>query len=455
MMKRKQGIDIGRLFGTDGVRGKAGAKLTAKMAFELGMAGARVLAKSSDGSPPTVLIGMDTRISCDMLAAALAAGICSVGANVCLAGVVPTPAVAYLVRKYGLSAGVMVSASHNVFSDNGIKFYNSRGHKLSDEIENEIEAMLGQETAQADGTRIGRISSGIMAIAEYVDFLHSTVKTNLQGKKIALDCANGATFMAAPAIFEMLGAQVTTLAKEPDGININANCGSTHMEILAEHVKSGGFDMGFAFDGDGDRCFAVDEHGSVLDGDMIMAVIGKHWQAQGKLAKNTIVATVMSNLGFFMDVEKAGLTVEQTQVGDRYVLERMMAEGYSLGGEQSGHIICLNHHTTGDGILAALLLAQIVQETGKTLSQLNTMRKMPQILENAKISGTVKEAIQADAAIQAEIEALHKKYEGRGRVLVRPSGTEPLIRVMIEGADPAEITADAKKLAQMMEGFNK
>jgi len=443
---------LGRLFGTDGVRGKAGAKLTAKLAFDLGIAGARILAKSD--KKPTVLIGMDPRMSSDMLAAALAAGICSVGADVIMAGVVPTPAVAHLVCKYGLSAGVMVSASHNSFGDNGIKFYNGQGYKLSDEIENEIEAMLGKETQQATGADIGRIFRADMATADYVEFLKLAVPTNLAGKKIVLDCANGATFMAAPAIFEALGADVTALANEPDGTNINDGCGSTHVDLLAKHVKNGSFDMAFAFDGDGDRCFAVDENGNIIDGDMILSIIGKHWSAKGKLSKNTVVATVMSNLGFFMDAEKAGLTIEQTQVGDRYVLERMIAGGFNLGGEQSGHVVCLEHHTTGDGTLTALLLAQIVQETGKTLSQLNTMQLMPQVLINAKLGSISKEAIQANVTIQAAIEVLHKKYEGRGRVLIRPSGTEPLIRVMIEGSDMDEITTDAKKLAQMMEDFN-
>jgi len=441
------------MFGTDGVRGQVGTKITAKLAFDLGVAGAHVLAKSD--KKPVVLIGMDTRVSSDMLAAALAAGICSVGADVLLAGVVPTPAVAHLVQKYGLSAGVMVSASHNPFGDNGIKFYDGKGHKLSDEIENEIEEIFGNEAKQATGADIGRIFQAQMATADYVEFLQDKAGSNLKGKKIALDCANGATFMAAPAIFEMLGANVTTIACEPDGININDDCGSTHIEKLAENVKSGGFDMGFAFDGDGDRCFALDENGDIIDGDMIMSIIGKHWLAKGKLAKNTVVATVMSNLGFFMDAEKAGLVVEQTKVGDRYVLERMMEGGFILGGEQSGHIICLDHHTTGDGILAALILASISQETGKTLSRLNTMQKMPQVLENAKLGNATKEAVLADATIQAQIDALHKKYEGNGRVLIRPSGTEPLLRVMIEGADLEEITKDAKHLAKMMEDFNE
>jgi len=440
---------MGRLFGTDGVRGRAGAKLTAQLAFDLGVAGAHVLAKSSKKS--TVLIGMDTRVSSDMLAAALAAGICSSGADVYMIGVAPTPAVAYLVRKYGFSAGVMVSASHNAFGDNGIKFYDGEGHKLSDETENEIEAMLGKGVDQAQGADIGRIFSGNMATGDYVEFLQKAVGTNLKGKKIALDCANGATFMAAPAIFTALGADITVLANEPDGININDGCGSTHMELLVEHMKQGSYDMGFAFDGDGDRCFAVDEHGNVIDGDMIMAIIGKHLAGKGKLAKDTIVATIMSNQGFVNDAEKAGLSVVRAQVGDRYVLERMMTEGYSLGGEQSGHIICLDYHTTGDGLLAALLMASIAQETGKTLSQLNTMQIMPQVLVNAKLGNVSKEAIEADAAIKTETDRLHQKYEGHGRVLIRPSGTEPLIRVMIEGADMTEITEDAKRLAQMME----
>jgi phosphoglucosamine mutase len=453
-------LTLGRLFGTDGVRGKAGDIVTAQLAFNLGAAGAYVLAKSDIKSEKkakaSVLIGMDTRVSSEMLAAALAAGCCSVGADVYMAGIVPTPAVAYLVRKYGLSLGVMVSASHNAFGDNGIKFYDGQGCKLSDEIENEIEAILGKEARQATGADVGRIFQAGMAETDYIGFLQSTVGTSLQGKKIALDCANGATFTAAPAIFQVLGAQVTTLANQPDGVNINANCGSTHVDLLAQYVKNGDYDMGFAFDGDGDRCFAVDEKGGIIDGDMILAIIGKHWAARGKLAKNTIVATVMSNLGFFRDAQKAGLNVEQTQVGDRYVLERMLAESFNLGGEQSGHIICLDYHTTGDGILTALLLGAIGQETGKTMSGLNTMEKMPQVLENAKLGNTTKEAIQADEAIQAEIAALHKKYEGqgRGRVFKRPSGTEPLMRVMIEGEDMAELTKDAKKLVRMMEDFN-
>ncbi|MCL2376010.1 MAG: phosphoglucosamine mutase [Defluviitaleaceae bacterium] len=444
---------MGRLFGTDGVRGCAGTHLTARLAFDLGIASAKTLTKSYD--KPVVLIGMDTRISCEMLVAALTAGICSVGVDVYNAGVVPTPAVAYLVRKYGFSAGIMVSASHNAFDDNGIKFYNGQGLKLSDEIENEIETAIGADVQQAAGADIGRVYESDTAIADYAEFLHTETNTNLTGLKIALDCANGATYIAAPHVFGLLDADISIIANMPDGVNINKDCGSTHISALAKYVKGGNFDIGFAFDGDGDRCFAVDENGDIIDGDMIMAIIGKHWKEEGLLAKDTIVATVMSNLGFFQDAEKAGINVEQAKVGDRYVMEKMMEGGFSLGGEQSGHIICLNHHTSGDGILAAIVLASIVKETGKPLSQLNTMKLMPQVLKNAKISNNVKDEVLADEAIKAEIAAIEAKYDGNGRVLIRPSGTEPLVRVMIEGNDIDEITADAARLAQMMEGYIK
>jgi len=444
---------MARLFGTDGVRGEAGVHLTARMAFDLGIASAKILTKSYD--KPAILIGMDTRISCEMLAAALTAGICSVGVDVYNAGVVPTPAVAYLVRKYGFSAGIMVSASHNSFGDNGIKFYNGQGYKLSDDIEDEIEAILGANVEQATGANIGRVYESDTAVVDYAEFLKSTTKADLSGLKIALDCANGATYIAAPHMFGLLGADIDVIANMPDGVNINDNCGSTHVDALADHAKNGNFDLGFAFDGDGDRCFAIDENGDVLDGDMIMSIIGKHWKKKGLLAKDTIVATVMSNLGFFKDVEAAGVNAVQAKVGDRYVLEKMMADGYSLGGEQSGHIICLNHHTTGDGLLAAIVLASIVKETGKTLSQLNTMQKMPQVLRNAKIANNMKDSVLANEAVKAEIATVEAKYDGNGRVLIRPSGTEPLVRVMIEGNDIDEITADAVRLAQMMEDIAK
>jgi len=426
------------------------------MTFDLGVAGATVLTKSYEKLG--ILIGADTRISSDMMVAALTAGICSVGVNVFHAGIVPAPTVAYLVRKYGLSAGIMVSASHNHFADNGIKFYNGQGHKLTDEIEDEITAIFEKvgDVPQAHGNGIGKVICTDAATVDYADFLAAAVQNvDLRGKKIVLDCANGATYRVAPMVFAQLGAEVNTLFDTPDGININADCGSTHVDKLAQHVKAGGFDMGFAFDGDGDRCFAVDENGGVLDGDMIMAVIGKHWYKKGLLSKNTIVATIMSNLGFFNDINRAGLNAEQTKVGDRYVLEKMIMDGYNLGGEQSGHIICLDHHTTGDGTLTALVLASIVQETGKTLSQLNTVVKLPQVMINAKIPNAAKDVVLTDSVISAEIAAAEKKFAGRGRVNVRPSGTEPLIRVMIEGDDLDEITAEAKRIAKMMENLTK
>jgi len=447
-----------RLFGTDGVRGKAGTELTALLAFRLGMAGAAVLAKESGKKRPSMLIGADTRISSDMLVAALTAGICAVGVDVYNAGVVPAPAVAFLIKKYGLSAGVIVSASHNAFGDNGIKFYNGDGHKLTDEMEDKIAALMPglDSIVQPTGADVGHLLKTTDSVGDYVEFLKKCVSdVSLSGLKIALDCANGATYQSARRVFEELDAIVDVIGDTPDGININENCGSTHIETLVDFVKLGDYDMGFAFDGDGDRCFAVDEHGNVVDGDMLMSIIGTHWKQQGLLAKNTIIATVMSNLGFFKEVEANGITAEQVKVGDRYVLERMIEGGFSLGGEQSGHIICLDHHTTGDGILTALLVAQIVIQSGRRLSKLNTMKRMPQALVNAKIKNEAKEAVLADESIKAEIAALTQRFDGNGRVLIRPSGTEPLIRVMIEGEDIEEITNEAKRIADLMEAIAK
>jgi len=440
------------MFGTDGVRGYVGTELTAKKAFEIGLAGAKVLAKR--GEKPCILLGMDPRISSDMLMAALTAGICSVGVDVYNAGVVPAPAVAYLVRKYGFAAGVMVSASHNAYYDNGIKFYNGDGYKLTDEIEDEIEALMQRidEIAPSSGVDVGRVLGGRDPLGDYAVFLQSCVgDVSLSGLKIALDCSNGAAYQVAPRVFKALGADVSVIADKPDGVNINDGCGSTHIETLAKHIKAGKYDMAFAFDGDGDRCFALDDVGDVLDGDMIMNIIGTHWQSKGLLAKNTVVATIMSNLGLIKAAKESGINVKQTKVGDRYVLEEMMAGGYCLGGEQSGHIICLNRHTTGDGVLTALVLAAIVVESGKNLGQLNTMVQMPQVLVNAKIKNEAKAAIMAHEAIVAEIAALEQRFAGSGRVVIRPSGTEPLLRVMIEGEDIKEITAEAKRIAGLME----
>jgi len=443
---------MARLFGTDGIRRLVGAELTAEMAFKLGLAGAEILTKS--GEKPSMVIGMDTRISSDMLAAALSAGICSVGGDVHNVGVVPTSAVAHLVRKYGLSAGIMVSASHNTFEDNGIKFYNGNGYKLTDDIEDKIEEMLPHlnEIPQAQGDNVGRIMSDTDGLGDYVEFLKSCVgNVSLEGMKIALDCANGAAYKAAPRVFSEIGAKISVIGDKPDGVNINANCGSTHIETLVDFVKNGDYDLAFAFDGDADRCFAVDSNGNVLDGDMIMNVIATYWKSKGLLAKDTVVATVMSNLGFFLAAEKCGIKTEQVQVGDRYVLGRMIEGGYNLGGEQSGHIICLDHHTTGDGVLTALILSVIVAESGKKINELNTMAALPQVLANAAVANSAKQAVLDDKDIINEIKILTKHFEGRGRVLIRPSGTEALVRVMIEGEDVEEITAHAQRLADMME----
>ena len=446
---------MGKLFGTDGVRGKANVELTPELAFNLGRAGAYVLTKER-AHAPRILLGMDTRISGDMLGAALTAGMCSVGARVISAGIIPTPAIAYLVRKYGLDAGVMISASHNPYADNGIKFFDGNGYKLKDELENEIEGYILNGMADiprvTDG-QIGLCEDADTAISDYVAFLQGTVgNMPLAGMKIALDCANGATFEAAPLLFRSLGADVRVIHNTPDGLNINDHCGSTHVESLLAFVKETGADIGFAFDGDGDRLITVDEHGDIVDGDQFMSIVGNHLKQEGKLKNNVIVATVMSNLGFFQMGEKYGITIESTKVGDRYVLERMLKKGHILGGEQSGHIIFLEHNTTGDGILSALQLSAIVKQTGKPLSTLNQyMEVLPQVLINAKVSNDKKHDYLENEEVEAAIKALEKKFEGRGRVLIRPSGTEPTVRVMIEGRDIVEITKEAKALAALLE----
>lgn len=447
---------MGVLFGTDGVRGLANVELTPQLAFNLGRAGAYVLTKENKHAP-SIIIGMDTRISGDMLEASLAAGMCSVGANVISAGVIPTPAIAYLVRKYNLDAGVVISASHNPFPDNGIKFFSGNGYKLKDELENEIEEIILDgglaELPVVSGAEVGRRTIAEDALEDYIRFLEDTLDgLRFDGLRIAVDCANGATYQAAPSLLFELGASVSVLANEPNGININDNCGSTHMEALIDYVKENNFDIGVAFDGDGDRCLVVDELGNFIDGDEIMSICGNYLKEKGQLTKNCIVATVMSNLGFMLMGEEYGIDIEKTAVGDRYVLEKMLECGYVLGGEQSGHVIFLNHNTTGDGILTAITLISIMKQTGKKLSELNRyMEKLPQVLINAKVPNDKKENYLSDEVIQAEIKRITEKFEGKGRVLIRPSGTEPLVRVMIEGKDINEITTDAAALAKMLE----
>lgn len=445
--------EMGRLFGTDGVRGVANTELTIELAYKLGQAGAYVLTKETHHQP-IILVGRDTRISGNMLESALVAGICSVGAKAIKIGVVPTPAVAYLTRKYKADAGVVISASHNPVKYNGIKFFNSEGYKLRDELEEEIEGIILDHTEELPtpiGDEVGTIVEEPNALNEYVDFLKSTVDVDLKGLKIAVDCANGAAYMAGPKVLEALGAELIVIGNEPNGCNINKNCGSTHMEGLQEMVKANKVDLGLAFDGDADRCLAVDENGNLVDGDQIMAICGLQMKKENTLTGNTIVATVMSNLGLFIMAEKNGLNIEKTKVGDRYVLEEMLKDNYKLGGEQSGHIIFLDYNTTGDGILTALQLLSVMKKTGKKLSELaSVMEVLPQVLVNAKVSNDKKYSYLENEKIKKAIEELEAKFAGEGRVLIRPSGTEPLVRVMIEGKDEKVLKDEAEKLAELI-----
>ena len=447
---------MSRLFGTDGVRGVANEELTPQLAMQLGQAGAYVLSRENQHKP-TIMVGCDTRISGDMLANALMAGACSVGANAVFVGVVPTPAVAYLTRKYKVDAGVVISASHNPVEFNGIKFFDGNGYKLPDSLEDEIEALIrnGMQGIKFPiGAGVGKIKYRTDAREEYINHAIQAVKVDLAGMKIVVDCAEGAAFYTSIEALKESGAEIVAIHTNPDGTNINANCGSTHMEELQARVVYEKANLGLAFDGDADRLLAVDENGKIVDGDQIMAIVGNHMKAQGKLKLDTIVATVMSNLGFFLMGEKNGIRIEQTKVGDRYVLERMREMGASLGGEQSGHIIFLDENTTGDGLLSALHLLQVVVETKKPLSELaKIMEVMPQALLNAKVPNHKKEHYMDYPEIAEAIATLEKKFAGEGRVLIRPSGTEPLVRVMIEGKDQKAISEEAKKLAELIQNI--
>lgn len=445
---------MGRLFGTDGVRGVANKELTAGLAYKLGQAGAYVLTGELKHTPK-IIVGMDTRISGDMLEAALVAGICSVGAEAICLGIMPTPAIAYLTRLYNADAGVVISASHNPFEFNGIKFFNNQGYKLPDEIENKIEEIIldnAVELPSPVGSELGRKSLSESALDDYVAFLKNTIDVDLKGLKIAIDCANGASYEVAPYTLFELGAEVTVISNEPDGLNINKDCGSTHMKQLQEKVLEIGADLGLAFDGDADRMLAIDEKGNVIDGDQIMAIIGLDLKKKGKLNKDTIVATVMSNMGFDIMAKKEGLNIAKTKVGDRYVLEEMLAKGYILGGEQSGHVIFLEHNTTGDGMVTGLQLLQVVKTSGKKLSELaGVMQILPQVLKNAKVSNDKKHSYLDDEVIAKACKELEEEFHGEGRVLIRPSGTEPLVRVMIEGKDQDFITKKAVDLVKVIE----
>jgi phosphoglucosamine mutase len=445
---------MARLFGTDGVRGVANDELTPMLAMQLGQAGAYVLSKEKEHKP-TIMVGCDTRISGDMLANALMAGACSVGANVVYVGVIPTPAIAYLTRRYRVDAGVVISASHNPVEFNGIKFFDGNGFKLPDALEDEIEQLIksGMKDVQfPTGASVGKIKYRTDAREEYINHAVRAVHVDLRGMKIVVDCAEGASYYTSVETLKELGAEVVAIHNNPDGTNINANCGSTHMGELQARVVFEKADVGLAFDGDADRLLAVDENGHQVDGDVIMAIVGNHMKSKGELKDNTIVATVMSNLGFFLMGKEQGIHIEQTTVGDRYVLERMVQIGSNLGGEQSGHIIFLDENTTGDGLLSALHLLQVMVETGKKLSDLaGIMTVLPQALVGARVPNHKKDSYMEYAEIATAIKRVSEKFAEDGRVLIRPSGTEPLIRVMIEGKDQKLIEKEAKELAELIQ----
>lgn len=447
---------MGRLFGTDGVRGIANEELTPLLAMQLGQAGAYVLTKEKEHKP-TIMVGCDTRISGDMLANALMAGACSVGANCVYVGVIPTPAVAYLTQKYRVDAGVVISASHNPVEFNGIKFFDGDGYKLPDELEDEIERLIRENMSGIKfpiGPGVGKIKYRTDAREEYINHSVQSVNVDLSGLKIVVDCAEGAAYYTSVEALRDLGGNIVPLHNMPDGTNINANCGSTHMQELQARVVYEKADIGLAFDGDADRLLAVDEMGNIVDGDQIMAIVGMHMKENHELVNDTIVATVMSNLGFFLMGEKNGIHMEQTKVGDRYVLERMKEIGASLGGEQSGHIIFLKENTTGDGLLSALHLLKVIVETGKKLSELaGIMEVLPQALVNAKVPNHKKEHYMEYPEIADAIQKLNNKFAGEGRVLIRPSGTEPLVRVMIEGKNQQMIEKDAEQLAELIQNI--
>ncbi|MDR3121458.1 MAG: phosphoglucosamine mutase, partial [Clostridiales bacterium] len=445
-----------KLFGTDGVRGVANRELTAKLAFDLGWAGARVLAKERRHKP-LILIGTDTRLSCDMLEGAMVAGICSTGADVITVGVIPTPGVAYLTTQYHADAGVVISASHNSFEFNGIKFFDGSGYKLPDAIEAEIEVMIagggdwndrGGDYVAPVGDTLGRRRVESSAIDDYRGHLRDSAGFDLTGLRIALDCANGAACEIAPSLFSALGADVFAFSVDPNGCNINDRCGSTHIGALRRHMQNSSADIGFAFDGDADRMLAVDETGGLIDGDALMALLAIDMKKKGRLKKDTVVATVMSNIGLELAVRKQGIRLVRTAVGDRYVLEEMVKNGYNIGGEQSGHIICLDGNTTGDGIYAALRFLQVLRDCGGRASELASVVKMaPQTIRNAKVANDKKAAYLEDPLIRERCAKLDALFHGEGRVLIRPSGTEPLVRVMIEANDQNLIDAEAEALA--------
>jgi phosphoglucosamine mutase len=448
-----------RYFGTDGIRRIANTELSPELVYKVAKAGAYVLAKHTNKAP-TILIGRDTRLSGTLIESAMVAGFLSYGANVKLLEVMPTPAVAYLTRKLQADAGVVISASHNTYEFNGIKYFSNKGMKISDEIEEEIEEVmdsgkLDELSAVKDKIGVSEIRTDLME--EYVYFFRKNFDDNIEKYnnpefKVAIDTANGATYKVADKVFTALGINHVIINNNPDGININEKCGSTHLEMLKEYVIKNKMSLGIAYDGDGDRCLAIDEKGEEIDGDKLLAIIAKYLKKKEKLNKDTIVATVMSNLGLNKYTEQNEMNLIQTKVGDRYVLEEMLKNGYNLGGEQSGHVILLDYNPTGDGILTSIMLIQSILESGKKASELGALvQKYPQVLVNAKVESDKKYDYEKNEEIKKAIELLEKEFSGNGRVLIRPSGTEPLVRVMIEGTDKKIIEEKAKKIANLIE----
>ncbi len=440
-----------RLFGTDGVRGVANQELTAELALELAVAAAHVLGEAGafEGHRPLAVVGRDPRASGEFLEAAVVAGLASAGVDVLRLGVLPTPAVAFLTAELKADLGVMLSASHNPMPDNGIKFFARGGHKLADELEDAIEARLLEEWQRPIGAGVGRVHEYAEATDRYVDHVVSTVPNRLDGLKVVVDCANGAASFAAPEALRRAGATVIAVGCEPDGLNINEGCGSTHLDLLSAAVVANGADVGVAHDGDADRCLAVAADGSVIDGDQILAILSIAMHESGRLAQGTVVATVMSNLGFRLGMEAAGIKVVETAVGDRYVLEAMRADGYTVGGEQSGHVILLDYATTGDGILTALQLLARMAATKQSLTELAAvMHRLPQVLIN--VTDVDRTRAETDVELLAAVERASNDLGASGRVLLRPSGTEPVVRVMVEAATRDEADAVADELARVV-----
>ncbi|MBR3839442.1 MAG: phosphoglucosamine mutase [Clostridia bacterium] len=441
---------MGRLFGTDGIRGKANTYLTCEMALRIGRATAQVL--EDDRRRLLFCVGCDTRISSDMLCHSIAAGLCSAGADVIILGVVPTPALAYLVNKYKADSGIMISASHNPAEYNGIKIFGGEGYKIPDELEEKIESIvLDESDSILSETEIGKIKYATKAVRDYVDHLKSTVMNSLDGMKVAVDCSNGSSFVSAKTLFTELGADVTILNASPNGWNINKNCGSTHIEPLRQYVVDNGMDAGIAFDGDADRCICVDSKGNVIDGDFIMAICAQDMKERGKLYKNSVVGTIMTNMGFEKFARENSITTQTTKVGDRFVLEKMLLEGINLGGEQSGHIIFNDYATTGDGQLTAIQLLSILKRKKISLEQAaSVMTRFPQHMINVEVSNDGKIAFYTDHVIKEALMAANEEFADKGRIVVRPSGTEPLVRVMTEGEDPQQTKDICEKVANII-----